>query len=42
MIAVTTKDVEKQNSSNFNAFCKKLGLYEKQVHQEYIGTIFTS
>jgi len=29
-------------AQTFNAFVKKLGLYEKHVHEKYLGTIFTS
>ena len=29
------------NSAAFNAYSKKLGLYEKNVHEKYLGTIFS-
>ena len=29
------------NSAAFNAYSKKLGLFEKNVHEKYLGAIFS-
>ena len=34
-------DQQLKNVNAFNAYAKKLGLYEKNIHEKYLGTIFT-
>jgi len=37
----STQDQQQKAAGHFNAYAKKLGLYEKNIHEKYLGTIFT-
>jgi hypothetical protein len=37
----STQNQQAKAASHFNAYAKKLGLYEKNIHEKYLGTIFT-